>query len=328
MVKCKICGKEYNDKGIGIHIKTQHNMKPQEYYDKYIGKHYCPICSKETTFRSIHQGYLTYCSIHCANLDNSIFITNNPQSNSEIKKRTLETFSKNHNGAKTPFQIKEIHKKATDRNHTEDTLEKRTSSLYSNINAFCKENNCITLEEAMQINPCNGWWSEVDFIIYKKWRKFVSLSDINFIKNYKPYIGKSKKEEKLYELIKKRFNGEIIHCDRNEIKPFEIDIYIPEKHIGIEYNGTYWHSIERNRHKDHILKKSLLCRNKNIRLIHIYDFEDLDSQIELLLDLIINGIDNYPKNDFNKNNLLMSIPKSTIIYKDTNTTLYGAGKLY
>ena len=33
------------------------------------------------------------------------------------------------------------------------------------------------------------------------------------------------------------------------------------------------------------------------------------------------------KNDFNKNNLLDTIPKSEIIYNDGYYTIYGAGKL-
>ena len=82
MIKCKICGKECNNRGIGTHINNQHNIKPQEYYDNYIGKHYCTVCGNETVFRSINQGYLTYCSIHCADIDKSIFKTNNPQKKS------------------------------------------------------------------------------------------------------------------------------------------------------------------------------------------------------------------------------------------------------
>ena len=71
--------------------------------------------------------------------------------------------------------------------------------------------------------------------------------------------------------------------------------------------------------------KSLLCREKHIRLIHIYEFEDIEEQKQLLKDLLL-GVDNYPKNDFNKNNLLDTIPEPTLIYKD-RYTIYGAGPL-
>ena len=97
--------------------------------------------------------------------------------------------------------------------------------------------------------------------------------------------------------------------------------------IAIEVNGNYWHSIESKTPKEYHLMKSLLCREKGIRLIHIYEFEDIEQQIQLLQDLIL-GQDNYPKNDFNKNNLIDNIPVPEIIYKENNLTIYGAGKLY
>lgn len=44
----------------------------------------------------------------------------------------------------------------------------------------------------------------------------------------------------------------------------ELDIYIPNKRIGIEYDGYSWHQ---NSDKD--LKKDLLCKNNNIELIRL-----------------------------------------------------------
>ena len=78
--------------------------------------------------------------------------------------------------------------------------------------------------------------------------------------------------------------------------------------------------------KDYHLTKSLLCRDKNIRLIHIYEFEDFTKQSNLLLELLNNN-DLYPKNDFNKNNLIDYIPEPAIIYQN-RYTIYGAGKLF
>ena len=326
MIKCKICGKECDDRGIGKHIKNQHKIKPQEYYDLYIGKHTCPICGNNTVFRSINQGYLTYCSITCANLDNSIFIHNNPQKNPKIKQKTIETLQNRYNVI-NPFQIPSIKEKCIENNHTTEALEKRSKSLYTNIEQFCKENDCITLEDAMKINNCNGWWSEVEFIIYKKWRKCVANKDLDIVKNYTPHRNKSKNEEKLYQIICDNYNLEVIQTERNIIKPLELDIYIPDKKIAIEYNGIYFHSIEMGKPKDYHLNKSVMCRNLGIRLIHIYDIENFDEQCELVLDLL-KGIDNYPKNDFNKNNLLENIPKPELIYNDNRLRVYGAGKLY
>lgn len=109
------------------------------------------------------------------------------------------------------------------------------------------------------------------------------------------------------------------------IYPYELDIVLPDANLAIEYNGLYWHSSLR-KPNDYHLMKSLLCREKGIRLIHIYEFEDLDKQLELLKALLL-GKDKYPKNDFNKNNLIKNIPTPKIIYQNGRYTIYGAGEL-
>ena len=57
----------------------------------------------------------------------------------------------------------------------------------------------------------------------------------------------------------------------------EIDIYIPDKKIGIEFNGTYWHS-EEIKGKTYHLNKTLRAYKKGIHLIHIFEYEWEDEQ--------------------------------------------------
>ena len=118
----------------------------------------------------------------------------------------------------------------------------------------------------------------------------------------------------------------VIENDRRILYPKELDVYLPDYNIAVEYNGNWFHSIEARTSKDYHLKKSLACREKNIRLIHIYEFEDFDKQMQLLKDLLL-GVDNYPKDDFNKNNLIKNIPKPELIYQDSKVHIYGAGRL-
>lgn len=96
--------------------------------------------------------------------------------------------------------------------------------------------------------------------------------------------------------------------------------------LAIEFNGLKWHSIENGMDRDYHLNKSLECRKLGIRLIHIYEFENFNNQLDLLNQFLL-GQDNYPKNDFNKNNLINKIPKPEIIYSK-EYTVYGAGKLW
>lgn len=58
--------------------------------------------------------------------------------------------------------------------------------------------------------------------------------------------------------------------------PREIDIFIPEKNIGIEYNGCLWHSEwnkSRKNPRQYHLEKFKLAKNNNIKLMQFFDFE-------------------------------------------------------
>jgi len=61
---------------------------------------------------------------------------------------------------------------------------------------------------------------------------------------------------------------------RNIISPIELDIFIPEKQLAIEFCGLYWHS-EKSGSKDptYHLNKLKICNDKNIRLITIFSDE-------------------------------------------------------
>lgn len=80
----------------------------------------------------------------------------------------------------------------------------------------------------------------------------------------------SKSENEIAEFLSLYTN--IIRNDKNILDGKELDIYIPELKIAIEYNGLYWHSerspqITKNYHKE----KTDLCLKNDIRLIHIWE---------------------------------------------------------
>lgn len=55
----------------------------------------------------------------------------------------------------------------------------------------------------------------------------------------------------------------------------EIDIYVPSRRVGIEFNGTYWHS-DLYKPKNYHYNKTLAAEAAGIRLIHIYEYEWVD----------------------------------------------------
>lgn len=68
----------------------------------------------------------------------------------------------------------------------------------------------------------------------------------------------------------------ILINDRKAIKPFELDIYIPEIGLAFEYNGSYYHSFgssESPYQRNYHLMKTRLAEAAGIRLIHISEYD-------------------------------------------------------
>lgn len=69
----------------------------------------------------------------------------------------------------------------------------------------------------------------------------------------------------------------VVRRDRSIIGPLELDMYLPEKQIAVEYCGMYWHATKNvEDEKTNKLKhynKHMACAAKGIRLITIYESE-------------------------------------------------------
>jgi len=66
---------------------------------------------------------------------------------------------------------------------------------------------------------------------------------------------------------------EIVENSRSIIAPKELDIYLPEYRLAIEYCGLYWHSEHRGKDRHYHLNKLNNCNNQNIRLLTIFEDE-------------------------------------------------------
>jgi hypothetical protein len=74
-------------------------------------------------------------------------------------------------------------------------------------------------------------------------------------------------------------NENIVFNDRKILNGLELDIYIPNKKIAIEFDGIYYHSeLSGNKNKNYHLNKTKICLEKNIQLIHILEDEWINKQ--------------------------------------------------
>lgn len=93
--------------------------------------------------------------------------------------------------------------------------------------------------------------------------------------NIEPSIFYSSAAEKEIREIFKDFN--CVFNDRNKIG-MELDIYIPELNLAVEYNGLYWHSEHTGTDKYLHVNKLIACKNNGIRLITIFENEWLEKR--------------------------------------------------
>ena len=96
--------------------------------------------------------------------------------------------------------------------------------------------------------------------------------------------GTSDIENDIYLYIKSIYSGKIIQNDRSILNGKEIDIYLPEMNFAIEFNGLYWHS-EVYKDKMYHQERTILCENKGIQLIHIWEDDWLDKK-DIVKDII------------------------------------------
>lgn len=81
----------------------------------------------------------------------------------------------------------------------------------------------------------------------------------------------SKWEKEIYDYISS-LGVECEQSNRSILGGLEIDIYLPKYKIGIECDGLRWHN-ELFKDKNYHLDKTNTCREKGVRLIHIFEDE-------------------------------------------------------
>lgn len=93
--------------------------------------------------------------------------------------------------------------------------------------------------------------------------------------------ARSRYEDEIVEMLYKEFNITNVVLNKKGILPSgqEIDIYLPDYKVGIEFNGEYWHCDLQRSYQDHggrscyHQNKSLEAEKQGIFLFHIFEHE-------------------------------------------------------
>jgi len=199
-----------------------------------------------------------------------------PSKNPDIKNKIKESIQKSIpqiklDKSKHLFKILDINPEIKDKfNSIQSSEEKYKFLVNENIKfiteSFLDQNNIFKIKEFCElykVHPSNAY-------------KILHQLNIDYNKS----AGYSNSEKEIVDFIKSIYSGEIIENSRNIISPYELDIYIPEKNLAIEFDGLFWHSFNSKsqvkEYKFKHLKKTQLCEKKGINLLHIFENEWLD----------------------------------------------------
>lgn len=243
--------------------------------------HKAPAQNKEVVNKMQVTNLLRYASINaignskiqqkCINTSITNFGTTHPMKSQIIKERLKQTFTTKF-GVDNPSKVKFI----------------ITKGLISK-NQSIKEINLPKIIEDLTLNP-NQIISSKEFqekhntyyVTIFRW-----LRESNNEHLIPTGHQSSSPEKELSEWVQSITNLDVITNTRSIIKPKELDIYIPEKKLGIEYHGLYWHSREDSK-RSHIMKRQL-ADDLNISLIQIYANE-WEHQRDIVKSLISNKL--------------------------------------
>ena len=137
----------------------------------------------------------------------------------------------------------------------------------------------------------------------------------------------SQPQIELQEYIKSIYKGEIIINTKKIITPYELDIYIPDKQLALEFNGNYYHTTEKLDKKAHY-NKSIMCEKLGIRLIHIFEYEWIDNRQRLILENIIKGALGFNKTLYARNLdiVIKESKEMKSFFNDNNIQGFRGGK--
>ena len=167
------------------------------------------------------------------------------------------------------------------------------------------------LEDKISKYLCeNGHYFEISSDVYLK----RLVENINVCTICNPISDqKSIKEKELSEFINSIYGGSIIESYRDVL---EIDIYLPEISIGIEFNGLYYHSDKFKDRKCH-LNKTEHFKKRGIRIIHIWE-DDWKYKNEIIKSQIKNWLNLTENKVYARNCIVREVKNSKIVTEFLN----------
>ena len=246
--------------------------------------------------------------------------TQNKDIMNKVKQSNLKKF-----GVECSLQNKEIRDKVT------QTYLKKLE-LAKSQNLYCVKDLAIIFNKSESAITMDLKRLNIDVVKFEKdFRLYVKQSDLKILENYfidTECSGISYSEKEIVEFIKSIYSDEIIENSRTIISPKELDIYIPQKNLAIEYDGLYWHDENHVENKYH-LNKTKACNEKGIDLIHVFE-DDWLYKKEIVKSMISSRLGVYKEKIFARKCQIKEIEKdqAKIFFDENHLQGFAYGDLY
>lgn len=287
-----------------INIDISFKEKIYFYFHKMTNRPSCLCCGDEVKFRNRYdKPYGDFCSLSCANNSKEELVKRQKETinkkygvdfytqHKDFVKKQKETKLKlygnaNYNNIEKVKKTKELTYGTINYNNIDK--QKLTCLSKYGVDNYAKSNKYkeVLIKEYTDLYP------NIDFIDIKKGWVVIKCPNCNTTSELtKQLIYERNKRNQDVCLTcnplgqSKRSYGEKEICeflDLNNIKYVnnfkikdtkqEIDIYLPDYNLGIEFNGLYWHN-ELFRSPEYHLDKTIKCEKLGINLIHIFEDE-------------------------------------------------------
>jgi G:T-mismatch repair DNA endonuclease (very short patch repair protein) len=188
----------------------------------------------------------------------------------EVKEKKRQTMLKKY-GVESNFQRKEV---------KEIQITKQRKAAWDRLKIMA-ETNEVKPEFSKEEFFLQGTGYDTNY----KWKCLKCGNEFeNFYYSYIPRCFKchpisiSTGQEELINFLQSLDIKNIEVNNRKLIAPQEIDIYLPDYNLGIEFNGTFWHSEKNGANKNYHLNKLENMEKLGKRLIHIFECDWINHQ--------------------------------------------------
>lgn len=302
----------------------------------------CEVCqSNKVELKSFSEGFRKYCSKTCYGIAQS---ERNKRNNKHLNRRLAK---KKHEekiyfyGESLDLAVKEY--TLDDNTYSMHEISKKYNVPYGLLRSFLLDhfNGKIPTNKksAIWLKKAKDKMSHVDvFLTDAKWileqqesGKTTSMisSELGCSSNYVACKAReigipfpNNRSTSSYEILLKDFlvqhNQTVESNNRKILSGSEIDLFVPNRNLGIEVNGVYWHQyhedapsrIDKLYHK----RKTDLSEEKGIRLIHVFDYELEDDRKKSIIQSMLLGVCQLNKSIFARKCVIQNI--DSVTYKN------------